>query len=60
MISCASARYCFVENLVNKNLMEDSEYSVISEWFNYLVTCPQLNFKVDQVPILPIFKHNLQ
>ena len=44
-----SARYCFVENLLNNGLMADCEYAVISEWFNYLITCPQLSFKVDQV-----------
>ena len=44
-----SARYCFVENLLSKGLMADSEYAVISEWFNYLITCPQMNFKIDQV-----------
>ena len=44
-----SARYAFVENLFNSGLMQESEYLVISEWFNFLVTCPQLNFHVDQI-----------
>jgi len=29
--------------------MTDPEYAVISEWFNFLITCPQLNFKIDQI-----------
>jgi deoxynucleoside kinase len=29
--------------------MNDAEYAVLSEWFNFLVTCPKLDFKVDQI-----------
>ena len=29
--------------------MTDPEYAVISEWFNFLITCPQLNLKIDQI-----------
>lgn len=32
--------------------MEESEYLVLSEWFNFLVTCPQMDFKVDQIVYL--------
>ena len=44
-----SARYCFVENLYNSGKMADCEYSVLSEWFNFLTSCPQMDFKVDQI-----------
>ena len=47
-----SARYCFVENLYNGGNMTDAEYTVLSEWFNFLITCPQLNFKIDQIVYL--------
>jgi len=47
--SLLSARYCFIENLYNGGNMTDPEYAVISEWFNFLITCPQLNFKIDQI-----------
>jgi len=49
--SLLSARYCFVENLFNSGNMEESEYLVLSEWFNFLVSSPQMamNFKVDQI-----------
>ena len=48
-ISHFSARYCFIENLYNGGNMTDPEYAVISEWFNFLITCPQLNLKIDQI-----------
>ena len=32
--------------------MTDPEYAVISEWFNFLITCPKLNFKIDQIVYL--------
>ena len=57
----SSARYCFVENLINTGKMQESEYLVLSEWFNFLITCPQLNFHVDQIIYLrtdPEVAHN--
>lgn len=47
--SLLSARYCFVENLFNTGKLEESEYLVLSEWFNFLVSSPQMNFNVDQI-----------
>ena len=38
-----------MENLYNSGQMDEAEYLVLSEWFNYLITSPQLNFKVDQI-----------
>ena len=32
--------------------MTDAEYTVLSEWFNFLITCPQLDFKIDQIVYL--------
>lgn len=29
--------------------MEECEYLVLSEWFNFLITCPQMDFHVDQI-----------
>jgi len=43
------ARYCFVENLYERGQMTDAEYAVLSEWFNFLVTCPQLDFGIDHI-----------
>ncbi|XP_059085670.1 deoxynucleoside kinase-like isoform X2 [Tigriopus californicus] len=43
------ARYCFVENLYAEGKLEDCEYAVLSEWFNYLLTCPSMNFKIDLI-----------
>lgn len=46
------ARYCFLENLYNGGNMTDAEYAVLSEWFNFLITCPQLDLKIDQIVYL--------
>ena len=61
MFMNSSARYCFVENLINTKKMEESEYLVLSEWFNFLITCPNLDFHVDQIIYLrtdPEVAHN--
>ena len=50
--SLLSARYCFVENFYNRGLMNDAEHAVLSEWFNFLVTCTRLDFKVDEIVYL--------
>ena len=38
-----------MENLYNSGQMDEAEYLVLSEWFNYLVTCPKMDFHVDQI-----------
>ena len=45
--SLFSNRYCFAENLHATGKMSDAEYAVISEWFEYLMNCPQLDTAVD-------------
>jgi len=50
--SLLSARYCFVENLHATGKMSDAEHAVISEWFDYLVNCPQLDIAVDLIVYL--------
>lgn len=47
--SLLSARYCFVENLHERGQMTEAEYAVLSEWFNFLVTCPNLDFGIDHI-----------
>ena len=51
-VTFLSARYCFVENLHATGKMSDAEHAVISEWFDYLVSCPQLDIDVDLVVYL--------
>ena len=29
--------------------MDESEYLVLSEWFNFLISSPQMDFRVDQI-----------
>merc|ERR1712156_578267 len=50
--SLLSARYCFVENHYNTGQLQESEYLVLSEWFNFLISCPQMNFNVDKIVYL--------
>ena len=38
-----------MENLYERGQMTDAEYAVLSEWFNFLVTCPQLDFGIDHI-----------
>ena len=49
LLKYSSARYCFIENLFETGTMCESEYLVLSEWFNYLVSSPQLDFHVDRI-----------
>lgn len=50
--SLFSARYCFNENLYRNGYLTDAEYAALSEWFNFLIDCPKLDFKVDQIVYL--------
>jgi len=50
--SLFSARYCFNENLYRNGYLTDVEYAALSEWFNFLIDCPKLNFEVDQIVYL--------
>lgn len=36
--SIYSARYCFVENMVQNNTMHPAMSSVLDQWFNYVTT----------------------
>lgn len=41
--SIYSAKYCFVENLHNCGKMQDFEYAVLSEWFDWIVGSQKLS-----------------
>ena len=41
-----------MENLHATGKMSDAEHAVISEWFDYLVSCPQLDIAVDLIVYL--------
>ena len=38
-----------MENLYAEGKMEDCEYAVLSEWFNWIVTNPDMDFGIDQI-----------
>ncbi|XP_061174289.1 thymidine kinase 2, mitochondrial-like [Saccostrea echinata] len=48
--SIYSAKYCFVENLYNSGLMPGLEYTVLTEWFNWIIKNNQC--KVDLIVYL--------
>ncbi|CAL8101535.1 unnamed protein product [Orchesella dallaii] len=45
--SIFSAQYCFVQNLRNEGLIEDAQYAVLSEWFNF--STANLPIKLDLI-----------
>ena len=47
--SLFSAKYCFVENLKRSGKMPLSEYEVLSSWFEFLLSCPQVDLGVDLI-----------
>jgi len=47
--SIFSAKYCFVENLMKSGKMPLSEYEVLSSWFDFLLSSPQVDLGVDLI-----------
>lgn len=47
--SIFSAKYCFVENLMKSGKMPLSEYEVLTSWFDFLLTSPQVDLGVDLI-----------
>ena len=47
--SLFSAKYCFAENLQRSGKMPLSEYAVLSSWFEFLLSCPQVDLGVDLI-----------
>jgi len=47
--SLFSAKYCFVVNLKRSGKMPLSEYEVLSSWFEFLLSCPQVDLGVDLI-----------
>ena len=43
----STSRYAFVENLYKSGMMQDCEYRLINEWFNFLIT--YMDFHVDEI-----------
>ena len=45
-------RYCFVENLYRSEVIEASEFEVLSQWFEYVVNSSDIDLEVDLVVYL--------
>jgi len=50
--SLYSAKYCFVDNLRKTGKMADSEYEVLSSWFDFLLGCKEIDLSVDLIVYL--------
>jgi deoxynucleoside kinase len=50
--SIFSAKYCVVENLKRSGVMADSEYEVLTAWFDHLVASPEVDLSVDLIVYL--------
>jgi len=50
--SLYSAKYCFVENLRKTGKMFESEYQVLSSWFDFILTCKEIDLSVDLIVYL--------
>ena len=50
--SIYSQKYCFAENLRRNGLMAESEFQVLSSWFDHLVNSPDLDVGVDLIVYL--------
>jgi deoxyadenosine/deoxycytidine kinase len=50
--SLYSSHYCFTENFYQTKKLHQAEFELLNEWFNFLTTSPQLNFKVDLIVYL--------
>ena len=52
--SLYSAKYCFVDNLRKTGKMADSEYEVLSSWFDFLLGCKEIDLSVDLIVYLKV------
>ena len=52
--SLYSAKYCFVENLRKTDKMAESEYQVLSSWFDFLLGCKEIDLSVDLIVYLKV------
>jgi len=50
--SLHSAKYCFVENLRKTGKMHETEYQVLSSWFDFLLSSPEIDISVDLIVYL--------
>jgi len=50
--SLHSAKYCFAENLKRTGKMPESEYEVLSGWFDFMLQCPNIDLSVDLIVYL--------
>ena len=52
--SLYSANYCFTANLKESGNMTESEYQVLSNWFQYFLDCKEVDLSVDVILYLHV------
>lgn len=52
--SLYSANYCFTANLKESGNMTESEYQVLSNWFQYFLDCKEVDLSVDLILYLRV------
>ena len=53
--SLYSAKYCFAENLrQTPGKMPESEYQVLSKWFDFMINSPDIDLSVDLIVYLQV------
>lgn len=52
--SVFSSHYCFAKNFFNTGQLHKVEYQVLNDWFQFLITSPDLGIKVDLIIYLRI------
>ena len=50
--SLYSAKFCFAENLRRTGRMPQSEYEVLSGWFDFMLQCPDIDLGADLIVYL--------
>ena len=54
--SLHSAKYCFAENLRRTGKMPESEYLVLTRWFDFMLQSEDLDLTVDLIVYLKVIK----
>ena len=58
--SLYSAKYCFAQNLRQTGKMPESEFQVLSKWFDFMINSPDIDLNVDLIVYLQVKTNSKQ
>ena len=58
--SLYSAKYCFAQNLRRTGKMPESEFQVLSKWFDFMISSPDIDLNVDLIVYLQVKTNSKQ